>query len=369
MLCARRYRYVLVATLFSLTLAACAGPSQATPTRPAAPTAAAAAVATTVMRPAAAPTATFVPPAAAATVVAAATPGPGAPVALAGTPGAPVALAGTPGVSIAPSQEGRMIIKDGEMRLLVDNTDRAIDQVSTIATQNGGYIIASQTSLKDGVKFATIQLGVPSELFETVQRQVRSVALDVLADTASGVDVTDAYTDMQSRLANLEATQARVRTFLDRATTVEEALKVNQQLSDLAGQIEQIKGRMNVVRQRAAFSTLLLNIEPQRNTPTPTATRTATATPTETATPTATATTTQTPTRTPIVWHPGETFSSATSTMTVVSRTLGDMLIWLVVVGGPIFVLALVVAFVVMVVRRRRGATPGASGGAAPPRA
>lgn len=42
----------------------------------------------------------------------------------------------------------------------------------------------------------------------------------------------------------LEATAARVRAFLDQARTVEESLKINGQLSELEGQIEQVKGQL-----------------------------------------------------------------------------------------------------------------------------
>ena len=41
-------------------------------------------------------------------------------------------------------------------------------------------------------------------------------------------------------------------------------MKVNAQLSDLEGQIEQVKGRMNYLKDRAAYSTLLVNLEPIR---------------------------------------------------------------------------------------------------------
>jgi len=47
----------------------------------------------------------------------------------------------------------------------------------------------------------------------------------------SGQDVTDEYVDLQSRLGNLEATRDRIRTFLDQAQTVDEALRVNEQLA------------------------------------------------------------------------------------------------------------------------------------------
>ncbi len=68
---------------------------------------------------------------------------------------------------------------------------------------------------------------------------------------------------MQSRLVNLEATAARVREFLTDAKTVEESLRINATLSDLEGQIEQVKGQMKFYEDRAAFSTISVTLQPQ----------------------------------------------------------------------------------------------------------
>ena len=230
-------------------------------------------------------------------------------------------------VSASPYQANRMIIKNGEMSLLVANTDRTIDQVTGVAVDSGGYIVSAKTWVQDGYKYATINMGVPSDQFEAVQRQLRTLAIEVLIDTSSGQDVSDEYVDLQSRLTNLEATRARIREFLDKATKVEEALQVNAQLSEIEGEIEQVKGRMQYLKDRAAYSTLLVNIEQQRPTPTPY------------------------PTPTPTYWQPGETLSDAGDALGEILRGLGDLLIWLGVVAVP---LAIPVVIVVLVVRRLR---------------
>ncbi len=264
-----------------------------------------------------------------------AAPAAAAPTAIAARPGEKVAAtANAMNTNVSPASSLRKIIKNGEMNLFVADTDRAVDQVTNIAVDSGGYIISSQTAMRGDFKVATLTLGVPVDQFETVQRQLRSIAVKVLNETASGKDVTDEYVDLQSRLVNLEATAARVREFLKQAQTVEEALKVNAQLTEIEGQINQVKGRMNYLQDRSAFSTLLVNLEPERPTPTPTMA----------ATPTATSTPTSTPT--PVVWQPEKTFTAASGTLGTVLRSLGDLLIWFVVLAGPFLVIAaIVVAF------------------------
>ena len=250
-----------------------------------------------------------------------------------------------------------MIIKNGEMSLLVADTDRALDQATGVAVDTGGYIVASKTWLQDGFKYAQMTMGVPVDQFEVAQRRLRGLAIQVLNDTASGQDVSDEYVDLQSRLTNLEATSARIREFLADAKTVEEALKVNAQLTEVENEIEQIKGRMNYLKDRAAYSTLVVTLEPQRPTPTPTSTPTLTPTPTPTLTPT------------PAYWQPDKTVKEAGNTLSGLLQALGDVLIWLGIVVLPFAIPILALTAIVVYFNRRKNRRPGrpVSGGESKP--
>jgi hypothetical protein len=89
----------------------------------------------------------------------------------------------------------------------------------------------------------------------------------VLSRGVSGDDVTEEFVDLSSRLRNLEATRDRLLELLARADQVEDALQVNQALSDVQGQIEQIQGRMKYLRESAAFSTISAELRPLPATP------------------------------------------------------------------------------------------------------
>jgi hypothetical protein len=256
------------------------------------------------------------------------------------------------GVQASPYQQGRLIIKNGEMALLVANTDRALDQATSVAVDTGGYIVASKTWLENGFKYAQMTLGVPVDQFEVAQRRLRQLAVEVQNDTASGQDVSDEFVDLQSRLNNQEATAARIREFLKDAKTVEEALNVNAQLTEVENEIEQIKGRMNYLKDRAAFSTLAVTLNPQLPTPTPTMIPTST------------------PTPTPVYWQPGKTIAAAGNTLGNLLQNLGDVLIWLGIVVLPIMIPVLALIAIVMYFNRRRKkpvARPISGGESQPP--
>ncbi len=164
-------------------------------------------------------------------------------------------------------RSNRMIVKNSDMRLLVEDTNTAIDRTTQIVGDAGGYIVSSRVWFQEygghKLKYASVTLGVPVDEFEKVLSRLRGLAIEVQDETASGDDVTDQYVDLESQLSTLEATRERVKSFLDEAKNVDEALRINQELANLDAQIEQIKGRMNYLNDRSAFSTITINFEPE----------------------------------------------------------------------------------------------------------
>lgn len=246
---------------------------------------------------------------------------------------------------VAALPQDRLIIKNGEIDLLVEDANIAIDRVTQIAVDNGGYVLSSQAWFEGDVKLATLTIAVRSEMFEVAMRRLREIAIEVLRENTSGQDVSSEYVDLESRLRNLEATRERIAGFLDRAKTVQEALKINEDLAQIEAEIEQVKGRMNFLAGRSAFSTITVTIQiPVEIPPTPTPTPTSTPTPT----PTPTATLTPTP------WSPAYTLDSAVKTQTGLLRGLTDAALWIGIVLLPYAVVGGGIVFGVRAVVRRR---------------
>lgn len=230
----------------------------------------------------------------------------------------------------------RLIVKNADVKLLVKDTDIALDGMTQIVSDTQGYIISSRVWYQDyygtNYKYATLTMGVPVDQFETALRRLRGLAVRVLDENATGEDVTDQYVDLQSQLTNLEATRERIKSFLDQAKTVDEALRINQQLSDVEAQIEKIKGKMNYFENRAAFSTITVNLEPDL--------------------PPVVATPTPTPTPAPVQalgpWDPGRTTRQASRTLVSAYRVIIDLLIWIFVVFIPIFVPPILIIWLIV---------------------
>jgi hypothetical protein len=245
-----------------------------------------------------------------------------------------------PDVENAPRQAasvGRKIIKNAEVSVLVEDSDAAIDRLTQVVGDVGGYIVSSRIWYKphldgENYKYASITLGIPVDQFEVAMRRVRGLAVRVLDENASGEDVTDQFVDLQSRLANLEATQARIQSFLEDAKTVDEALRINQELAQIEAQIEEVKGRMNYLSDRSAFSTITVTISPELPEIEPA------------------------PAPEPKPWTPSKTLKEATETLVKAYQGIVEFAIWLVVAVLPILVPPVLVVWMLFKLLRRKPA-------------
>ena len=167
------------------------------------------------------------------------------------------------GAVAQPLPEESMIIYTGDISIVVADTEAAATDIEALATGMGGRVVSSSFyQSSQGALAGSITIRVPVERFDEAMNRIQEMAVEVRRADRSSEDVTEEYVDLQARLENLEATADRVRSFLDQAGTVEEALAVNQELSRLEEEIEAYKGRIQYLENRADFSTITVSLTP-----------------------------------------------------------------------------------------------------------
>jgi hypothetical protein len=166
------------------------------------------------------------------------------------------------GGETAQQQIERLVIKTAEISLQVESVGQAEADVRAKVQALGGYVVRAESSGADENLTARITFRVPAPRFDEALAGMQGLAKKVLGRTVSGDDVTEEFVDLQSRMRNLEVTRDRLLTFMDKATTVEEALQVNTSLSQIQGEIEQVKGRTEFLKQSAALSTVTVSLAP-----------------------------------------------------------------------------------------------------------
>jgi hypothetical protein len=170
--------------------------------------------------------------------------------------------ADTANVAFQPEVQERLIITTGNLEIVVDDTEESVAQLAAMAEALGGWVVSSNIYQTNEAKAGNVTLRIPAESFDEAVAQAKAMATEVRSESSNSDDVTEEYVDLNARLENLEATADRVRSFLDDARRVEDALAVNQELSRLEGEIEAMKGRIQYLEQSAAFSTLSVGLTP-----------------------------------------------------------------------------------------------------------
>ncbi len=173
----------------------------------------------------------------------------------------------------APAQQQqieRLVIRNAEMTIVVADPVKAMDTITKLAADNGGFVVSSNSynvSLDGGGQApeGSITIRVKAESLDAVLQSIRKLVKnadeDVLSQTVTGQDVTKDYTDLQSRLKNLQQAEAQLREIMASATKPEDVLNVFNQLTQVREQIEVIQGQINYYQEAAALSSVAVQIK------------------------------------------------------------------------------------------------------------
>ena len=159
----------------------------------------------------------------------------------------------------------RMVIQNADLSIIAKDPAQSMDEIGKMAESMGGFIVESylyQQTLNSGaqVPHATITIRVPAEKLEEALSQIKAGAVEVESANISGQDVTSQYTDLASRLRNLEAAEAQLQEIMDEANRTEDVLDVFNELVAVREQIEVIKGQMKYYEEAVALSKISVTI-------------------------------------------------------------------------------------------------------------
>jgi len=168
----------------------------------------------------------------------------------------PSGLGGQPVPSAVAAGTAR-VVKNASLTVTVkkdglgDSYQKAVDA----AAGAGGWVQASQT----GTDQATLTLKVPSDRLEGVVGAIRGLG-KVTSVAESGDDVTAEYIDLEARIGHWRAQEAVFVGLMAKARTIPETIQIQQQLSTIQEQIEQLEGRRKFLDGQTSYSTIRLSL-------------------------------------------------------------------------------------------------------------
>ena len=156
--------------------------------------------------------------------------------------------------------EQQKIIRNGSMNISVKNAPAARQELNHLIEKNKAYVGNEQLNNTDYETTYSIQIRVPAEHLDSLVADIEKLTGTVTFKSIEAKDVTEEYIDLESRLTNKKAYLEQYRTLLKSARSIEDILKVQEQIRVLEEEIESVTGRLKYLTNQVDLSTLQLTI-------------------------------------------------------------------------------------------------------------
>jgi hypothetical protein len=189
-------------------------------------------------------------------------------------PGQPSKISGQPAndsgqpssVTTLPTLPGPQVIRQAQLSLTVGSGsfDSKLSQVRTLVAGQGGFIAGTDAQTNPGttdnrIRTGVINFMVPASNFDVTIDELSKVG-KVEGVHISGTDVGAQYVDLRARLANAEAQRNAMLALLTKAQTISDIIAVQNQIGQITGLIEQLKGQIKYLDDHTAYSTVTVTL-------------------------------------------------------------------------------------------------------------
>jgi hypothetical protein len=149
------------------------------------------------------------------------------------------------------------IIRTGEISVIIpaDSFDDRFAAVVDAAEDNRGFVAESRSRKRAG----TLTVRVPSARFDETLRVIRGLGT-VEVESLRGQDVTAEYVDLRARLRIAKSRRDVLLRLMDRATSIEQTIRVQNALDETQLRIEQIQGQLRLLNNQTSFATITVGL-------------------------------------------------------------------------------------------------------------
>jgi hypothetical protein len=156
----------------------------------------------------------------------------------------------------AASPPDLLIIRTGTLEIEVRDVAAAVADVDAYIASLGGFVGSSEESASADEGSASVVYRVPAARWGDATRQIRDLANRVVHATVTTEEVTNQVIDLDARVRNLRATEASFQAIMTQAVKIDDVLAVQDQLTHVREEIEQLVAQKEALEERAAYGTL-----------------------------------------------------------------------------------------------------------------
>ena len=209
------------------------------------------------------------------------------------------------------------------MELVVEETGAAAIAAADEVAGIGGYVGESHVATGERPT-ARLALRIPADRWDEALTTLRGLG-ELVGETTAARDVTGQLVDLAARMENLRASEQALQAIAASASSIDDVLKVQQRLTDVRGQIEQLAGQQASLDDQAAYGTLELTMGVEVVAVVEAAKQ----------------------------WDPAQEVDQATATLVDILRSVASAGIWVGIVWLPVLLALGIVGLITFVVIRR----------------
>ena len=163
----------------------------------------------------------------------------------------------------------RYLIKTLNISMQVKDTQKVAADLQTWISATDPLSTATNIQydpVGDNLYNVTMTFSVQASLYPRIEGYLNAYpgqhGGQLLSTNKTTQDVTSDYVDTQSRLQNLRAEQSRLLTLMSHATALGDILSIDQRLTDVEGQIEQIEAHLKNLDEQTTFYNITVSLQP-----------------------------------------------------------------------------------------------------------
>ena len=146
--------------------------------------------------------------------------------------------------------------------------EKSLDRMYALIEENKGYISSSNIYYRNYYDTQRMRSGefairIPRDKLNQFKSQISDVG-NLVNESSSKEDVTRYYTDTESRLKVLEIKESRLLSLLEKAEKIEDIIAIENQLSEVIFEKEELKKTLVSLDDRIDYSTVNLSLEEVR---------------------------------------------------------------------------------------------------------
>jgi hypothetical protein len=162
----------------------------------------------------------------------------------------------------APADEGMSpkVIRQGQISFVSRDAMAARRALDRVRERFGAEVQQEYLSNTDYEIRYTLQLRVPATRLDSLVAALENGLGEVEQKSIQAQDVTAEYIDLETRMANKRAYLDQYRALLKETRTIDDALRVREQIRQLEEELESVTARRNYLAGQVAMSTLEVTI-------------------------------------------------------------------------------------------------------------